>query len=83
MSVASHQGLLASSESSLLKNQNPVCVGCSKKKMCALYGKWTECLYAVDAAAFEAHKKNNKKVTEEKKAREVRPVSDLRSTAGF
>uniref|UniRef100_H3DJU4 Oxysterol-binding protein n=1 Tax=Tetraodon nigroviridis TaxID=99883 RepID=H3DJU4_TETNG len=42
----------------------------SKKKLCALYGKWTECLYAVDTAAFEAHKKNNKKVTEEKKARE-------------
>eukprot|EP00066_Takifugu_rubripes_P023595 XP_011612861.1 PREDICTED: oxysterol-binding protein-related protein 1-like isoform X2 [Takifugu rubripes] len=42
----------------------------SKKKMCAVYGKWTECLYAVDAAAFEAHKKNNKKVTEEKKVRE-------------
>lgn len=53
-----------------------MCVGCSKKKMCALYGKWTECLYAVDAAAFEAHKKNNKKVTEEKKVREVRLISD-------
>lgn len=49
-----------------------MCVGCSKKKTCALYGKWTECLYAADAAAFEAHKKNNKKVTEDKKVREVR-----------
>uniref|UniRef100_A0A3Q2E7Q6 Oxysterol-binding protein n=1 Tax=Cyprinodon variegatus TaxID=28743 RepID=A0A3Q2E7Q6_CYPVA len=39
----------------------------SKKKLCALYGKWTECLYVVDPAAFEAHKKNDKK-GEEKKA---------------
>ncbi|XP_026161140.1 oxysterol-binding protein-related protein 1 isoform X2 [Mastacembelus armatus] len=40
----------------------------SKKKLCALYGKWTECLYVVDPAAFEAHKKNDKKGVEEKKA---------------
>lgn len=39
---------------------------CSKKKQCALYGKWTECLLAIDPAAFEARKKNNKKVAEEK-----------------
>lgn len=39
----------------------------SKKKQCALYGKWTESLYAVDPAAFEAHKKNTKKGSEEKK----------------
>uniref|UniRef100_A0A8C4ELM3 Oxysterol-binding protein n=1 Tax=Dicentrarchus labrax TaxID=13489 RepID=A0A8C4ELM3_DICLA len=40
----------------------------SKKKMCALYGKWTECLYVVDHAAFESHKKNDKKVAEERKS---------------
>ncbi|KAF7659106.1 hypothetical protein LDENG_00003180 [Lucifuga dentata] len=39
----------------------------SKKKLCALYGKWTECLYVVDPAAFEGHKRNDKKATEEKK----------------
>ncbi|XP_044054266.1 oxysterol-binding protein-related protein 1 isoform X1 [Siniperca chuatsi] len=39
----------------------------SKKKLCALYGKWTECLYVVDPAAFEAHKKNDKKGAGEKK----------------
>ncbi|XP_055273051.1 oxysterol-binding protein-related protein 1 isoform X1 [Moschus berezovskii] len=39
----------------------------SKKKLCALYGKWTECLYSVDPATFEAYKKNDKKNTEEKK----------------
>ncbi|XP_051803234.1 oxysterol-binding protein-related protein 1 isoform X2 [Acanthochromis polyacanthus] len=40
----------------------------SKKKLCALYGKWTECLYVVDPSAFEAHKKNDKKGSEEKKS---------------
>ncbi|KAF3691175.1 Oxysterol-binding protein-related protein 1 [Channa argus] len=39
----------------------------SKKKLCALYGKWTECLYVVDIAAFEAHKKNDKKGAEDRK----------------
>ncbi|XP_058257792.1 oxysterol-binding protein-related protein 1 isoform X1 [Hemibagrus wyckioides] len=39
----------------------------SKKKVCVLYGKWTECMYAVDPAMFEAHKKNDK-VTEGKKS---------------
>ncbi|XP_042299341.1 oxysterol-binding protein-related protein 1-like isoform X3 [Sceloporus undulatus] len=39
----------------------------SKKKLCALYGKWTECLYSVDLATFEAYKKNDKKNTDEKK----------------
>ncbi|XP_044897758.1 oxysterol-binding protein-related protein 1 isoform X2 [Felis catus] len=39
----------------------------SKKRLCALYGKWTECLYSVDPATFDAYKKNDKKNTEEKK----------------
>ncbi|KAJ8395020.1 hypothetical protein AAFF_G00039710 [Aldrovandia affinis] len=39
----------------------------SKKKMCALYGKWTECMYTVDPAAFDAHRKSDKKSAEEKK----------------
>ncbi|XP_073778367.1 oxysterol-binding protein-related protein 1 isoform X3 [Danio rerio] len=33
----------------------------NKKKVCALYGKWTECLYSVDPAAFEAHRKSDVK----------------------
>ncbi|KAK5907284.1 hypothetical protein CesoFtcFv8_005152 [Champsocephalus esox] len=41
----------------------------SKKKLCALYGKWTECLYVVDPAAFEAHKKNDKKSGEKKSSK--------------
>lgn len=42
------------------------CLWRSKKKQCALYGKWTECLYAIDPAAFEARKKNSKKGAEER-----------------
>nr|XP_057929022.1 oxysterol-binding protein-related protein 1 isoform X3 [Doryrhamphus excisus] len=38
----------------------------SKKKLCALYGKWTECLYVVDPAAMEAHRKNDRKGAEGK-----------------
>ncbi|KAG7266050.1 hypothetical protein CRUP_022506 [Coryphaenoides rupestris] len=40
-----------------------------KKKLCAIYGKWTECLYAVEPAAFEAHRKADKKSAEEKKSK--------------
>ncbi|KAM7379374.1 hypothetical protein PAMP_004932 [Pampus punctatissimus] len=39
----------------------------SKKKLCAIYGKWTECLYTVDPATFDAHKKTDRKNSEEKK----------------
>ncbi|XP_076829427.1 oxysterol-binding protein-related protein 1 [Brachyhypopomus gauderio] len=38
----------------------------SKQKICAIYGKWTECLYTVDPTAFDLHKKADKK--EEKKS---------------
>uniref|UniRef100_A0A8C2D2V4 Oxysterol-binding protein n=1 Tax=Cyprinus carpio TaxID=7962 RepID=A0A8C2D2V4_CYPCA len=40
----------------------------SKKKVCNLYGKWTECMYTVDTATFETHKKNDKKASEDKKS---------------
>ncbi|XP_016317673.1 oxysterol-binding protein-related protein 1 [Sinocyclocheilus anshuiensis] len=40
----------------------------SKKKVCNLYGKWTECMYIVDTATFETHKKNEKKASEDKKS---------------
>ncbi|XP_034039799.1 oxysterol-binding protein-related protein 1 [Thalassophryne amazonica] len=39
----------------------------SKKKQCAIYGKWTECLYTVEPAAFDAHKKADKKNASEEK----------------
>ncbi|KAG7279392.1 hypothetical protein CRUP_024211, partial [Coryphaenoides rupestris] len=40
----------------------------SKKKVCALYGKWTECLHTVDAAAFDAHKRKGGEVKKSGKA---------------
>ncbi|RXN37280.1 oxysterol-binding -related 1-like protein [Labeo rohita] len=40
----------------------------SKKKVCNLYGKWTECMYIVDPATFETRKKNDKKTSEDKKS---------------
>ncbi|KAI2667166.1 Oxysterol-binding protein-related protein 1 [Labeo rohita] len=36
----------------------------SKKKICALYGKWTECLYSVDPGTFDAHRKSDTKRSE-------------------
>ncbi|XP_051983868.1 oxysterol-binding protein-related protein 1 isoform X2 [Xyrauchen texanus] len=39
----------------------------SKKKICALYGKWTECLYSVDPMAFDAHRKSDMKSSANKK----------------
>ncbi|XP_053570959.1 LOW QUALITY PROTEIN: oxysterol-binding protein-related protein 1 [Bombina bombina] len=39
----------------------------SKKKLCALYGKWTECLYSVDPTMFESFKKSDKKNGEDRK----------------
>ncbi|XP_056276820.1 oxysterol-binding protein-related protein 1 isoform X2 [Pseudoliparis swirei] len=39
----------------------------SKKKLCAIYGKWTECLYTVDHVTFDAHTKSDKKSSDEKK----------------
>lgn len=48
----------------------------SKKKLCAIYGKWTECLYTVDPAAFDAHKKSDKKSTEDKNdSKRVKKIS--------
>ncbi|XP_077574023.1 oxysterol-binding protein-related protein 1-like [Stigmatopora nigra] len=39
-----------------------------KNKLCALYGKWTECLYVIDFAALEAHRKNHRNAGEGKNA---------------
>jgi len=55
----------------------------SKKKLCALYGKWTECLHVVDPAGFEAHKKNDKKGAEEKKASKAVWITQQQSPTGL
>ncbi|KAK1797338.1 hypothetical protein P4O66_008709 [Electrophorus voltai] len=46
----------------------------SKKKLCAIYGKWTECLYTVDPTSFDLHKKADKK--EEKKGSKQSSVDE-------
>lgn len=51
----------------------------SKKKVCVLYGKWTECMYIVDPATFEAHRKSDKKSSEEKKSKQA-SVADSEET---
>ncbi|CAN9502835.1 unnamed protein product [Ophioblennius macclurei] len=48
----------------------------SKKKLCAIYGKWTECLYTVDSAAFDAHKKSDKKNSDDKKGNKQSSVDE-------
>ncbi|XP_070700711.1 oxysterol-binding protein-related protein 1-like [Pempheris klunzingeri] len=48
----------------------------SKKKLCAIYGKWTECLYTVDPATFDAHKKSEKKNSDEKKGNKPSNVDE-------
>uniref|UniRef100_A0AAY4CQE8 Oxysterol-binding protein n=1 Tax=Denticeps clupeoides TaxID=299321 RepID=A0AAY4CQE8_9TELE len=48
----------------------------SKKKVCAIYGKWTECLYTVDSATFDSHKKADKKSVEEKKSNKQSSVDE-------
>uniref|UniRef100_H3DCN8 Oxysterol-binding protein n=1 Tax=Tetraodon nigroviridis TaxID=99883 RepID=H3DCN8_TETNG len=48
----------------------------SKKKLCAIYGKWTECLYTIDAATFDAYKKMDKKALDEKKTNKQNSVDE-------
>ncbi|XP_056913726.1 oxysterol-binding protein-related protein 1-like isoform X2 [Takifugu flavidus] len=48
----------------------------SKQKLCAIYGKWTECLYTIDAATFDAHKKTDKKSSEDRKTNKRNSVDE-------
>ncbi|KAM3605070.1 uncharacterized protein V6R79_020099 [Siganus canaliculatus] len=48
----------------------------SKKKLCAIYGKWTECLYTVDSATFDAHKKTDKRNSDDKKGNKQSSVDE-------
>ncbi|XP_054479056.1 oxysterol-binding protein-related protein 1-like isoform X2 [Anoplopoma fimbria] len=48
----------------------------SKKKLCAIYGKWTECLYTVDPVTFDAYKKTDKKNSDEKKGNKRNSVDE-------
>ncbi|XP_068196852.1 oxysterol-binding protein-related protein 1-like isoform X2 [Antennarius striatus] len=48
----------------------------SKKKLCAIYGKWTECLYTVDSATFDTHKKTDRKNSDDKKGNRQNNVDE-------
>ncbi|XP_069809438.1 oxysterol-binding protein-related protein 2 isoform X1 [Dendropsophus ebraccatus] len=51
----------------------------NKKKLCMIYGKWTECLWSVDPTTYETHKKSEKKGGEQKKFKNedsVNPETD-------
>ncbi|CAB1331367.1 unnamed protein product [Coregonus sp. 'balchen'] len=48
----------------------------SKKKVCSLYGKWTECMYIVDYAALEAHKRSGKGTAKKKSSKPVYLASE-------
>uniref|UniRef100_H2RXS5 Oxysterol-binding protein n=1 Tax=Takifugu rubripes TaxID=31033 RepID=H2RXS5_TAKRU len=48
----------------------------SKQKLCAIYGKWTECLYTIDAATFDAHKRTDKKSSEDRKTNKRNSVDE-------
>uniref|UniRef100_A0A7N6F5J8 Oxysterol-binding protein n=1 Tax=Anabas testudineus TaxID=64144 RepID=A0A7N6F5J8_ANATE len=43
----------------------------SKKKLCVIYGKWTECMWSVDPQAYETHKKSEKKDNKKQKNEEL------------
>uniref|UniRef100_A0A8C8JD18 Oxysterol-binding protein n=1 Tax=Oncorhynchus tshawytscha TaxID=74940 RepID=A0A8C8JD18_ONCTS len=38
----------------------------SKKKLCVIYGKWTECMWSVDPQTYESNKKAEKKADSKK-----------------
>ncbi|XP_030069455.1 oxysterol-binding protein-related protein 2 isoform X3 [Microcaecilia unicolor] len=42
----------------------------NKKKLCVIYGKWTECLWCVDPLTYETYKKNEKRGGDQKKVKQ-------------
>ncbi|XP_057683887.1 oxysterol-binding protein-related protein 2-like [Corythoichthys intestinalis] len=42
----------------------------SKKKVCVIYGKWTECMWSIDPQSYEAYKKSEKKGDRKQKTEE-------------
>ncbi|PKU36257.1 oxysterol-binding protein 2 isoform x1 [Limosa lapponica baueri] len=46
----------------------------NRKKLCVIYGKWTECLWCTDATTYETYKKNEKRGGEQKK---LKPSEDV------
>lgn len=48
----------------------PLCS--SKKKLFIIYGKWTECLWGIDPAAYESFRKQERRGEPPRKAQSVR-----------
>ncbi|MED6239485.1 Oxysterol-binding protein- protein 1 [Ataeniobius toweri] len=48
----------------------------SKKKLCVIYGKWTECMWSVDPQAYETYKKSDKKGDKTKKNEELQKAEN-------
>ncbi|NWH80099.1 OSBL2 protein, partial [Piaya cayana] len=46
----------------------------NRKKLCVIYGKWTECLWCTDPTTYETYKKNEKRGGEQKK---LKPSDDV------
>ncbi|KAM9284981.1 oxysterol-binding protein-related protein 2 isoform 3-T4 [Morus bassanus] len=46
----------------------------NRKKLCIIYGKWTECLWCTDPTTYETYKKNEKRGGEQKK---LKPSEDV------
>nr|XP_033769945.1 oxysterol-binding protein-related protein 2 isoform X1 [Geotrypetes seraphini]XP_033769946.1 oxysterol-binding protein-related protein 2 isoform X1 [Geotrypetes seraphini]XP_033769948.1 oxysterol-binding protein-related protein 2 isoform X1 [Geotrypetes seraphini]XP_033769949.1 oxysterol-binding protein-related protein 2 isoform X1 [Geotrypetes seraphini]XP_033769950.1 oxysterol-binding protein-related protein 2 isoform X1 [Geotrypetes seraphini] len=42
----------------------------NKKKLCVIYGKWTECLWCVDPLTYETYKKSEKRGGDQKKVKQ-------------
>ncbi|XP_006639683.1 oxysterol-binding protein-related protein 2b [Lepisosteus oculatus] len=42
----------------------------NKKKLCVIYGKWTECMWSIDPHLYEANKKTDKKASDTKKQKQ-------------
>uniref|UniRef100_A0A671M2Q8 Oxysterol-binding protein n=1 Tax=Sinocyclocheilus anshuiensis TaxID=1608454 RepID=A0A671M2Q8_9TELE len=52
----------------------------SKRKICALYGKWTECLHSVDPAIFDAHRKSDTKCSEKDRKGSTQVTAEIMIT---
>ncbi|XP_058846994.1 oxysterol-binding protein-related protein 2-like isoform X1 [Acipenser ruthenus] len=42
----------------------------NKKKLCVIYGKWTECMWSVDPSTYDSFKKSEKKWVEPRKPKQ-------------
>ncbi|XP_032426665.1 oxysterol-binding protein-related protein 2-like isoform X1 [Xiphophorus hellerii] len=48
----------------------------NKKKLCVIYGKWTECMWSIDPQEYEIYKKSDKKGDKSKKNEELQKAEN-------